>query len=58
MNDKELILLYWKFYTESHTNPVLKKYLPLLEEQIRNRKILPIALNKVGYEVLSKEYVM
>jgi hypothetical protein len=54
MNDKELIVLYWKFYTESHTNPVLKKYLPLLEEQIRTRKILPVVLNNTGHEIFAK----
>jgi hypothetical protein len=53
INDRELITLYWKFYTESHINPVLKKYLPTIAQQIRDRKISPIAFNNVGNEVLN-----
>ena len=55
IDDRELITLYWKLYTESHTHPVLKKYLPVLAQQIRSRKISPLAVNNIGNEVLNNE---
>lgn len=50
MDDKELVVLYWRFYTESHTHPWLRKYLSVLSEEIRSRCITPLQLNNIGIE--------
>lgn len=57
MDDKELVVLYWRFYTESHTHPWLRKYLSVIANEIRSRSITPLQLNNMGLELSSKVYL-
>lgn len=54
MDDKELIVLYWKFYTQSHTHPWLRKYLSVISSEIRSRSITPLQLNNIGLDAIGK----
>ncbi len=54
VQDRKLVVLYWKLQEKVHTNPKIRAYLLHLTRILVKRRIRPRMINRVGLEMATR----
>ena len=54
IQDRKLVVLYWKLQEKVHTNPKIRVYLRQLTRMLVKRRIRPRTINRVGLEMATQ----